>query len=213
METNWTAFVLVAIAAYVVPGPDFLVIMRRATRHWRSGVAAAVGAQLGLCVHVGLAVVGLSVVLARHPEALTAIRVLGGAYLVFLGGRLVASTLGRASREPGSRGPGVGGAGVGDSRAAFVEGLLTNLLNPKAVLFFASVLPQFVVAGPMPVGVQVMALGAVDVLVGALPWALVVLLGARLSTTLGRPRVRDWWDRATGTALGGLGIGLLARAR
>lgn len=206
METNWTAFVLVVLAAYLVPGPDFLVILRRATGRWRSGAAAALGAQVGLCVHVGLAVVGLSVVLARHPEALTAVRLLGGAYLVLLGGRLVASTLHRA---PEASPP----ADTAGHRSAFAEGLLTNLLNPKAVLFFASVLPQFVVPGSVPVEVQVATLGAVDVVLGALPWALVVLLGARLSTTLGRPRVRAWWDRVTGTVLGGLGVGMLARAR
>lgn len=203
METSWPAFVLVVLAAYAVPGPDLAVILRAATRGRRAGFAAALGAQTGLCVHVLLAVVGLSVVLARHPDALTLVRVLGGAYLLYLGGRLVAGTL----RRDRTAAP-----AAADPRSAFAQGLLTNLLNPKAVLFFASVLPQFVVPGDVPTGVQVAVLGALDVLLGLLPWTVVVLVGARLSRTLSRRRVRDWWDRVTGTVLGGLGAGLLARS-
>lgn len=92
----------------------------------------------------------------------------------------------------------------GPSRALF-----PNLLNPKAVLFLAAVLPQFVVAGAAPVPAQIVLLGLLDVVLGALPWAAVVLLGLRLADVLRRPRVRRWWDRATGATLAGLGGGLV----
>jgi threonine/homoserine/homoserine lactone efflux protein len=165
-------------------------------------VAAAVGAQVGLCAHVLMAVVGLSVVLARYPDALTAIRVLGGAYLLYLGGRLVLPTLPSAPRSPApSRDL--------SARSAFTQGLFTNLLNPKAVLFFAAVLPQFVVAGAAPVWVQVGALGVLDVILGFVAWAAVVVLGVRLSSVLERPSVRQWWDRSTGSALAAVGGGLM----
>jgi threonine/homoserine/homoserine lactone efflux protein len=205
MDVSWWAFVGVVLVAYLVPGPDFVVILRAATRGPRAGVAAALGAQVGLCVHVVLAVAGLSVVLARHPDLLTAIRVLGGLYLLYLGGRLVLPTLRRTPDAP-----------VHDptpspvsARASFVQALTTNVLNPKAVLFFAAVLPQFVSRGDVPVWTQVAVLGAVDVLLGLVAWALVVLLGLRLAAALRRERVRRAWDRATGLALGGLGTGLL----
>ena len=83
------------------------------------------------------------------------------------------------------------------------------MLNPKAVLFFAAVLPQFVVPGTAPVWVQVGALGLLDVALGFVAWALVIALGVRLSTVLRRPAVRQWWDRATGAALASLGGGLI----
>ncbi len=204
MGINWWAFVGVVLVAYLVPGPDFAVILRSATRGVRTGVAAAVGAQLGLFVHMLLAVVGLSVLLARHPAALTAIRVLGGAYLLYLGGRLIVPTLRRADRGRGD----VAAPGEQDptsTRSAFGQGLFTNLLNPKAVLFFAAVLPQFVVPGAAPVWVQVGALGLLDIALGAIPWAIVVLVGVRLAGLLNRARIRRWWDRATGAVLGGLG--------
>lgn len=202
MGINWFAFVGVVAVAYLIPGPDFAVILRSATRGFRPGVAAACGAQLGLCLHMLLAVVGLSVVLARHPDVLTAIRLVGGAYLLYLGGRLVVPTLRRSAARPEP---------VADlsARSAFAQGLFTNVLNPKAVLFFAAILPQFVVAETAPVWMQVGALGVLDVALGFVAWALVIALGVRLSTFLSRPRVRRWWDRATGTALAGLGGGLV----
>lgn len=202
MDIDWLTFVGVVAVAYLIPGPDFAVILRSATRGSRPGAAAACGAQVGLCVHMLLAVVGLSVVLARHPDVLTAIRLVGGAYLLYLGGRLVIPTL---RRSPARSKP------VADlsARSAFAQGLLTNLLNPKAVLFFAAVLPQFVVPETAPVWMQVGALGLLDVALGFVAWALVIAFGVRLSTLLSRPTVRQWWDRATGTALAGLGGGLV----
>ncbi len=90
-----------------------------------------------------------------------------------------------------------------------MQGLFTNLLNPKAVLFFAAVLPQFLVPGTVPTWVQVVTLGVLDIALGFLAWAAVVALGVRLSSLLRRQRVRQWWDRVTGAALGGIGGGLV----
>ena len=197
------AFVGVVALAYFIPGPDMAVILRSATRGSRSGAAAAIGAQLGLCVHLVLAVAGLSVVLARYPEALTAIRIAGGLYLLYLGGRLVLPTLRRPCSPP-ARGKDV------SPRSAFGQGLFTILLNPKAVLFFAAVLPQFLVPGPVPTWAQVVVLGVLNIGLGFLAWAAVVALGVRLSSLLRRQRVRKWWDRVTGAALGATGAGLVA---
>ncbi|WKN50638.1 LysE family translocator [Nocardioides sp. Arc9.136] len=181
--------------------------LRAATRGRRLGVAAALGAQLGLCVHVLLSVVGLSVLLSRHPDLLTTVRVLGGLYLLYLAGRLVVPTF-RGAAPAGSAEQPRTDAPHAD-RSSFLQGFLTNLLNPKAVLFFAAVLPQFV-SGPAPTWVQVSVLGALDVLLGLVAWAAVVLVGARLGGLLRRDRVRRWWDRTTGAGLGLLGGGLLA---
>ena len=205
MDVNRVAYVGVVALAYLIPGPDMVVILRSATRGSRSGAAAAVGAQLGLCVHLTVAVAGLSVVLARYPQALTAIRVAGGLYLLYLGGRLVVPTL-RRGRDDRRRLP----EHDVSARSAFGQGLFTNLLNPEAVLFFAAVLPQFLVPGPVPTWVQVVALGVLDIVLGFVAWAAVVALGVRLSGALRRRRVRAWWDRVTGAVLGGIGGGLVA---
>jgi len=94
-------------------------------------------------------------------------------------------------------------------RSAFGQALFTNLLNPKAVLFFAAVLPQFLVPAATPVWAQVVVLGVLDIVLGFVVWAAVVALGVRLSALLRRERVRRWWDRTTGAVLGGVGGGLV----
>ena len=197
-------FLGVVMVAYVIPGPDFAVVLRSAARSLRAGFAASVGAQVGLCVHMMLAVVGLSAVLARKPEVLTAIRVVGGAYLLYLGVRLIVGTL-RPSGSPGATAEQV------SSRSALLQGLLTNLTNPKAILFFAAVLPQFVVSSSTPIPMQVGVLGLLDVALGFVVWGVVIMLGVRLSGAMRRPPVRRWWDRVTGTVLGGLGVAVLVR--
>ncbi|MGY2066210.1 LysE family translocator [Blastococcus sp. SYSU DS0619] len=203
MDLDWWAFVGVAVLAYVIPGPDMAVVLRAATRGPRPGAAAALGAQLGLCVHLTLAVAGLSVVLARHPDLLTTIRVAGGIYLLYLGGRLILPTLRRTPAGDHARQADV------STRSAFGQALFTNLLNPKAVLFFAAVLPQFLVPAAGPTWLQVVALGALDIALGFLAWGAVIALGLRLSSLLRRDRVRRWWDRTTGAVLGGVGAGLV----
>jgi threonine/homoserine/homoserine lactone efflux protein len=204
MYVNWLAFTGVVALAYLIPGPDFAVILRSSTRGWRSGAAAAVGAQTGLCAHALLAVAGLSIVLARHPAALTTVRVLGGLYLLYLGGRLVLPTLRRRQVAQSSAPP-----PALRPRVAFGQALFTNLLNPKAVLFFAAILPQFVSAEGGSLGLQVAVLAVYDIVLGFVAWTLVIVLGVQLARVLQRDTFRRWWDRATGTALGGLGCGLL----
>lgn len=107
-------------------------------------------------------------------------------------------------RRSGSNAPPAQGDDV-STRSALAQALVTNLLNPKAVLFFAAVLPQFLVPGTVPLWAQIVALGVLDIALGFVAWAAVVVLGVRLSTVLRRHRVRQWWDRVTGLVLGGVG--------
>ena len=203
MGIHWWAFLGVVVIAYAIPGPDFAVILRSATRGWRTGMAAALGALSGLCVHMLIAAVGLSVLLARSPEALTTIKLAGAAYLVWLGVGLVSASFRDDDSEEGP--PPV------STRRAFTQAMLTNLLNPKAILFFASVIPQFVVGGTSTT-LQVLALGAVDVVTGVVFYALLVSVAAALSAWFARPTLRKRWDRATGGVLTGLG-GALATTK
>jgi threonine/homoserine/homoserine lactone efflux protein len=196
---HWWAFLGVVVIAYAIPGPDFAVILRSATRGWRTGMAAALGALSGLCVHMLVAAVGLSMLLARSPGALTTIRWAGAGYLVWLGIGLVRSSF-RAD-ESTDRTPDV------STSRAFMQAMLTNLLNPKAILFFASVIPQFVVGGTSTT-LQVLALGIVDVMTGLVFYTLLVATAAGLSAWFSRPTVRRRWDRATGGVLAGLGVTL-----
>lgn len=199
MNAAWLPFLVVVVVAYAVPGPDLAVILRAAAVDRRCAVRAAAGAQTGLCVHMLLAAAGLSLLLARAPGVLTAMRFAGAAYLVYLGVRAILAA-GRAAPGDGRQ---------GSTRSWFVQGLVTNLLNPKAVLFFASILPQFVdpAAALAP---QILALGVVDVLVGVALWAVWIVLTGGLAAALADRRRRRLWDRATGGAFVAVGVALVA---
>ncbi|MFI2781146.1 LysE family translocator [Streptomyces sp. ALB3] len=235
MAVNLLGFLGVVLLAYAVPGPDFLVIVRAAVRRRSLGRAAAFGAQAGLCVHVAAAVAGLSVLVSRSALAFTVLKIAGAAYLIHLGVRtlLAARRRDRAHRRGEGDGDGrpdvhrraAGGGGAGaacvgaEDRTgtgrqgwwqAFTEGLLTNVLNPKASLFFLSVLPQFVEHDGAGVRDQILLLGLLDVVVGVVLWLGLVAVAARLQSQMARQSFRRRWDRATGWLFVALGVGVAA---
>lgn len=216
MSVDLIGFLGVVMLAYVVPGPDFLVVVRSAAEHPSKGRAAALGAQAGLCVHMVAAAVGLSVVAARSPAVYDAIKLLGAAYLVHLGIRAVLAAR-RAARDrsgaTGTDGPAVPEAPEEEQspgarwRSGFTQGLLTNVLNPKAALFFLSILPQFVHGDGSPTR-QIFFLGTLDIVIGVVYWFVLVLVAARLRTLLARPTIRHRWELTTGWLFIVIGIGI-----
>lgn len=221
MSVDLVGFLGVVLVAYVVPGPDFLVVVRSATDHPAKGRATALGAQSGLCVHMLAAAIGLSVLAARSPVIYDAIKLLGAAYLVYLGVRAVlaarrSARRRRAGHETPARAQGFDAPPpAGDDtarsrwRSGFAQGFLTNVLNPKAALFFLSVLPQFVHGDGSPAR-QIFLLGILDVLIGVAYWFALVTIAARLRTLLARPKIRRRWEVTTGWLLIGIGIGIAA---
>jgi threonine/homoserine/homoserine lactone efflux protein len=219
MTVDLVGFLGVVLVAYVVPGPDFLVVVRSAAEDPSKGRAAALGAQTGLCVHMLAAAAGLSVVATRSPLVFDGVRLLGAAYLVYLGVRAVLAAR-RAVRERRQGRPGHGEAfGVGRAgddarerwRSGFTQGFLTNVLNPKAALFFLSILPQFVDGGGS-VARQIFFLGFLDVLVGVGYWFALVVVASRLRALLARPKVRHRWELTTGWLFIAIGVSVAATA-
>ncbi|QNS09042.1 LysE family translocator [Streptomyces xanthii] len=203
MFTAVLAFAGVALLINVAPGPDSLLVVRASVAEGRRvGGAAAVGVLVG-CAGWGVATAaGLTALLTASRAAYDVLRVCGALYLVFLG--VSALRRGRAdSAEP----DGVGGAGRGRA-VAFRRGVATNLLNPKAGVFYMSLIPQFVPPGAGLFGTTLL-LTAVDVVELALwYWML-----ARASSTLGervrRPAFRRRLEQVTGVAFLGFAAGLL----
>jgi threonine/homoserine/homoserine lactone efflux protein len=225
MSVDLAGFVGVVLVAYLVPGPDFLVVLRSAAEHPAKGRAAALGAQAGLCVHMLAAAAGLSLVAARSPAVFDAVRLLGAAYRVSMGVRalVAARRAARRGRVPGSpAAPGSpatpgsapaseGGPGGRGRRSGFTQGLLTNVLNPKAALFFLSVLPQFLHSGGSLTR-QIFFLGTLDVLIGVVYWFALVAVAARLRAFLARPEVRRRWELTTAWLFIAVGVGVAAVA-
>lgn len=131
-------FVL-GFALAATPGPDFVLILDHTLAHGkRTGYLALAGNRASLCLHLTFALLGLSAILITSPSIYVAVRLLGAAYLVYLGARKLLANFG--ARRPQTIT--AGGGGVSGAQA-FRRGFLNNLLNPKVSLFFLSLFPQF----------------------------------------------------------------------
>jgi threonine/homoserine/homoserine lactone efflux protein len=126
------AFVLASLLLVALPGPNMVYIMTRsATQGRRAGLLSAAGVESGTLVHVAAAAFGISALIAAAPGLLTAVRVAGAAYLIWLAVHAIRS--GSPDRTPEPATP----------RRIYWQGVLVNLLNPKVLLFFLAFLPQF----------------------------------------------------------------------
>jgi threonine/homoserine/homoserine lactone efflux protein len=199
MWSSLFAAVLILALLTVVPGPDVAVVTRVALGSGRPAAAwTAAGVATGCLVWGVLTAAGLAAVLAASAEAYAVVKLVGAAYLVFLG--MQALWRSRRGAEPVA--PAVSSRREG---RPFLTGVLTNLLNPKIAVFYTGLLPHLVPAGA-PVGVTLLALVVVHAVLGLL-WlnAYAALLhGAR--GTLTRPRVRRAMERVTGIVLIGFGL-------
>ncbi len=146
------------------PGPDFLLIAKNALNHdMRAALSTVAGISTGICVHAILAASGLAVLLAVSTNAFRVILVAGALYLAYLGVRLLLSL--REERQLAE-----GDATPKSGAAAFREGLLTNLLNPKVVVFFSSMLAQFVTPDSPPIDRIIFP--AIIIVEGVIVWCL-----------------------------------------
>jgi threonine/homoserine/homoserine lactone efflux protein len=151
-------FVLAASVLIAIPGPNHLYIASRSAASGRArGIAAAVGVEIGTAVHVLLAAVGLSTVLAASASAFAAVRVLGAAYLFFLAWRVLHAHSSGAVVEA-----------TGDRRISgeMASAAVVNLFNPKVILFLVAFVPQFLEPRRGPVWGQIVVLGGVLVVMG-----------------------------------------------
>lgn len=201
-------FVLSGILLNLTPGADTLYIVGRAAAQGRkAGALAALGIGAGCCVHALAAALGLSAILAASATAFTVIKLVGAAYLVYLGIAMLRASVGPAPAKPDKL-PRVA------YRRVFTQGMLTNVLNPKVALFFLAFLPQFVAPDAPNKVLAFLFLGLVFNVNGTL-WNLFLAwsaggIGRRFRA--GTPAAR-WLDRAVGGLLIGLGIKLaLTRA-
>jgi len=178
LSTQLWPFIGALVLVYLVPGADMLLVLDTATaRGRRAALAAAGGLAAARAAHVSLAGLGLATLLVQAPGALTAVSLAGAAYLAWLALQILRApalqALGDAKATPGAA-----------LAAAFRRGLLTNLLNPKALLFCSLLLPQFLAPERDGLALQFLLLGAILVGVGLAFDALYALAGARLAPWL-----------------------------
>lgn len=200
MHIAWTSFLVALVVIMIVPGPDFVLITRNAVRSVRLGALTAAGVVCGLLVHATLATLGLSALVAAAPAALLAVKAVGALYLAHIGVMtLRAARNGTVAEVPG----------VHSERSVFLRGVLCDLLNPKVMLTFLSLMPQAMdpKAPPLP---QALMLSGVTLGMFAAFWVAVVPLAGQLAVLLSRPKVRKVFERCCGAALIGMAASVLA---
>ncbi len=196
-------FVVSGLLLNITPGPDTAYIVGRSLQlGWRGGAVAVLGIEAGCLLHVFAAAIGLSALLAASSVAFTSVKWAGAAYLCFMGVRML------LARAPTPGAAAVTGAGTSSLRQVFVQGALTNALNPKVALFFLAFLPQFVAADSPHKAAAFALLGLIFIFNGTL-WCLGV--AAFAAGAAGRIRKSNrafaWINRA----LGGMFVYLGAR--
>ena len=209
--TTVAAFLAVAMLAYLTPGPDWFVVLRRASSGRRHGTAAAAGVHSGLVVHVVAAAAGVSAVLVASAQAFTVLKLVGAGYLAYLGISLLWSAR-RGAREAGEDADPEPSTTDITSWGVYRQAFLANVLNPKAALFFVAVLPQFL-SRDVAVAPQVLALGGLDIALGLAWWMVFVLLVGRAQRVLSSRRGRVAVDAVAGLALTGMGGALALTGR
>ncbi|WP_421736735.1 LysE family translocator [Caulobacter sp.] len=188
----------------LTPGPDMMLVVGRGIGQGRRIALLTV---LGMTVvagvvQVSLLVLGVASLLATTPLALTALRWVGAAYLVWLGGKLI---IGSFRGHAGARTV----APVSAWRAVR-EGMVNNLTNPKPLLFMFAFLPQFVDPARGPVWLQLLILGCLQKLSGMISLGSAALASGAVGGWLARaPERRAWQERFTGLVMISLGLRLL----
>lgn len=211
MDSHLWAFVLVATLLAVTPGADTLLVVRNVlSRSRAAGLATIAGIAGGCVVHATLSAVGVALLLVRSAEAFATLKWCGAIYLVVLG----VQSLGRWWRADAQAAPAAPSTTPRDARRvrSLLEGLLTNVLNPKVGIFYLAFLPQFIGPGDPPL--------ARSLLLAALHIGIGVAWLTTLAFAVGRVRPlvesRLWRARlegASGAVLVGLGVRLAAERR
>lgn len=191
------------IPALILPGPDFIGVVRSSmTRGKAGGLRTTAGVSLGLGLYATLSLLGLSAILMEYQWLTWAIRVLGGAYLTYLGVRLLRAKPANAV-EASMQSP--------VRRNAFLFGFLVTLTNPKAIVLFASVFATAVTSST-PIWLMVLMIGLV--VLSALTWYSLVSLFMSSPPVMRRFRhARHWIERAAGACFVAIGLRILADAR
>ncbi len=196
----WISYVIACVLIIMVPGPTVTVIIANSVRHGaRAGIANVAGTQLGMGLSLVVLIVGLASVMTLVSQWFDVLRLVGAAYLIWLGiklwrsnGRLVS---GEAKRVKGG---------------FFLQGFLVSITNPKVLFFFGAFIPQFVNPNVDAV-YQLAVLGLTFMIVAAIIDSSFALLAGRAGDWLSQKRVR-LVERVSGFALIGGGL-YLALAR
>ena len=203
-------FIIAGLLLNFTPGPDSLLVMTRsATQGWRAGSAAAFGICAGTFVHIFAAALGLSALLATSSLAFAAVKYAGAAYLLYVGLTMLFGKRSKAAQpEAASSGA------LLPFPKIFLQGFLTNVLNPKVALFFLAFVPQFISPQSPDKAAAFVLLGIIFNTTGT-AWCHVLALTTAFASRRLRTseRVAEWLNRAIGAVFVSFGIRLALSQR
>ena len=210
VDARFVAWIAVAVVLIVTPGPDTALIIRNALRGGaRSASLSAIGVGAGSSIWAAASVLGVAVLLESSDLAFTVLKYAGAAYLIYLGLRSLIGSFREAG--DGATSPASSTLPRRDTSNAFRQGLLNNLLNPKAGAIFVSVMPQFIEPHDSVVRLVLMVAFYDAIVIAWLCMYGYVVSRAGRSRMGGR--VRKSLERVTGTVMVGLGVRLAFERR
>jgi threonine/homoserine/homoserine lactone efflux protein len=200
-----SGYLLACVVLVLTPGPDMAFVLGQTLSGGaRRGWAATIGVFTGATVHILAAAAGVAALVAANPLLFTGLRVIGALYLLYLGFHAI-----RAAFR-GAGGLGEAGAPTASLFAAWRQGFLTNLLNPKVGLFFLAFVPLFVDPTRSAPWVQMLILGPLLPAISIPFFAVLIAGAARIAGRLRASSAGRWLDGAAGTLFVGLGVRMLA---
>ena len=202
------SFSVAAFILIVVPGPSVLfVVSRGVALGRRAAVVTALGNAVGIYLQVVAVALGVGAVIERSVALLSVIRLLGAAYLVYLGVHAVRHRRALASVLDA-------GAAAPERRGLALEGFVVGASNPKWIVFFTAILPQFIDPAGAPVALQMLALGAIAVAIAVVSDSAWGMVASTARSWLARsPRRLEALGGAGGLTMIGLGVRLAATGR
>ena len=206
IEASWLLFAITSVLLILTPGQDMMLVMSRSVAQGAgAGVVTAAGVSVGLVGHTVLAALGLGAILRTSEWLFIALKLVGAAYLIYLGIGLLRTRDHRLE---------LGIDGSSSLRRLFVDGAFSNLSNPKVAIFYFSFLPQFVSPSTAHATLSIFALGIAFAALTFLIKAPIGLSAGLLSQWLrARPRVLVWMHRTSGAVLLALGVKLALERR
>ena len=209
LDAQVVAFTVLAGLLTITPGADTMLVIRNVmARGRRAGFLTTVGACCGLFIHATLSALGLSLILVQSATVFEIVKAIGAAYLVWLGLQSLRAAFRRgpltqiaAIAEADSQAP------PAEGRRSFVEGLLSNVLNPKVAVFYLAFLPQFMGPDDWVFG-KSMLLAGIHWIEGVVWMSVVTLFVTRLRSWISRSRVRQAIEATTGAILIAFGMRL-----
>ncbi|PLX21633.1 MAG: homoserine lactone transporter [Marinilabiliales bacterium] len=195
-------YIIASILLIITPGPDFIYVSSRSVSEGNKiGIISALGISVGFLVHSTLTCFGLAAIIQTSPFLYILIKYIGAAYLTFIGIKILYRKA-KPNKEAGYK--------SNNPRNAFLQGIMTNVLNPKALIIFMSFIPQFINPDSGNTIWQMLFLGVIFCLIATIWYCFIGFFSGHIGTLFkNNPKTQALLNYMSGTVLIALGIKLL----